>query len=70
MPYQRTATIELNGTTLGGQTLSASTYLYQDGGSVDVWPSAINFDYNSTSGGTIIITTSQEWTAEINDNNG
>lgn len=70
MPYQRTATIELNGTTLGGQTLSASTYLYQDGGSVDVWPSAINFDYNSTSGGTIIITTSQEWTAQINDNNG
>ena len=68
MPNQRTATLTITGITTDGVVKSSQTTLKQDGGDIDVWPSDLNFDYNSTSGNTIIITTSQEWTATINDN--
>ena len=50
--------------------VNAQTHIYQQTGSVDVWPAEINFDYKDNAYGEIIITASTDWTATINDNNG
>lgn len=68
MPNQRTANLVINGITTGGAVTNNSTHLYQQGGSITLWPSDIHFDYNSASGATINVDTDLQWTAEINDN--
>lgn len=70
MPYQRSATITLNGIGTNGGAVNAQTHIYQQGNAVDYYPSEINFDYKDNTYGEITITTSIDWTATINDNNG
>lgn len=70
MDYMRTALITLSGTGTDGNPVSTNTHFYQNGVGMDVYPSEIDIDYFSTSGGAISIITSTDWTATINDSNG
>ena len=68
MPYQRTANLTINALGINGAVVNNATHFYQQGGAIDVWPSSLTFDYNSSSGKTITVDTDIQWTAEINDN--
>ena len=70
MPNQRYATITINGIGTNGAVVNNQTHIYQTGIGLDVEPAEINFDYKDNSYGEVSVTTSIDWTATINDDNG
>lgn len=66
----RTANIALTGSGTYSGTASASTFFYQTGAGLEVYPVTLEFDYNNRTAQTLQITTSTSWNATINDSNG
>ena len=64
---ERGAVLTLTATATRGGTATAICNVTQDGGELYVNPLTLVFDYDSTTGKTLTITTNGDWSATIND---
>lgn len=64
---ERGAVLTLTATATRGGTATATCTVTQDGGELYVNPLTLVFDYDSTTGKTLTITTNGDWSATIND---